>query len=132
MRTLTKIALIAGVVYPVGTPESELAGMTDGECQSLVAIGALVAPDETPNVSPPINPPEPGSGQATNPELTDASELAAFGIGKRLAEIMAANDPPLITKGDVIAYLVDHENLIPVNGIGAKSSEMILGLLGLS
>ena len=131
MRTLTKIALIAGVVYPVGTPESELAGMTDGECQSLVAIGALVDLGETPNVSPPINPPEPGSVQTDSPTLTDASELAAFGIGKKLVDIMAANDPPLITKGDVIAYLVDHENLVPVNGIGAKSSETILGLLGI-
>ena len=132
MRTLTKIALIAGVVYPVGTPESELEGMTDGERQSLVAIGALVDLGETPNVLPPINPPGPGSVQTTNPELTNESELSAFGIGKKLVDIMAENEPPLRTKADVMAYLVDHENLIPVNGIGAKSSEMILGLLGLS
>ena len=122
MLTLTKIALIAGVVYPVGTAESDIEGMTDGERQSLVSTGGLSEPQSEPmGVSPGSDP----------VESTDYPSLASFGVPKKLVDIMAANDPPLITKGDVLAYLVDHDDLVPVNGIGAKSSEVILSLLGI-
>jgi len=135
MLTLTRISLIAGVVYPVGTPDSDLEGMTEGERQSLVSTGILSEPT---GVSPgsdqtPSNELHGDQSQGSNaaPELTDASDIAAFGVGKKLVELMAANEPPLRTKADVITYLKDHENLVPVNGIGTKSSEIILGLLGL-
>jgi hypothetical protein len=122
MLTLTRIALIAGVVYPVGTPESELEGMTDGERQSLVSTQILSEPmGDSPGSDQPPGGQSPGSNTA--PVLTDASELAAFGVGKKLVELMAANDPPLRTKGDVIAYLKDHENLVAV---GRKPSGLTL------
>lgn len=135
MLTLTRIALIAGVVYPVGTSESDIEGMTAGERQSLVSTQILSEPmGDSPGSDQPPGNQSPGDqlpGSNTAPVLTDASEIAAFGVGKKLVELMAANDPPLRTKGDVIAYLKDHENLVPVNGIGSKSSENILSLLKL-
>lgn len=122
MLTLTKISLVNGVVYPVGTPESDIEGMTDGERQSLVSTGGLVVSGKALAAGP-------GNGDS---ELTDASELAAFGVAKKLVDIMAANDPPLRTKADVIAYLVNNKDLTPVNGIGKASSEIILVMLNLA
>ena len=65
------------------------------------------------------------------PELTDASALASFGVTDRQVDLLLEHDPPLITKADVIEYLKTHKDLTPIHNIGKTSSDQILKAIGL-
>jgi hypothetical protein len=82
---------------------------------------------------------QPGSSQASGPgdadqsaQLTDLSAVEAFGVAEKLVDFLAANDPPIRTKADVIKYLASSKDLTPVAGIGKTSSDKVLSALGLA
>lgn len=68
----------------------------------------------------------------TDPDyLTNESALGSFGISDRIVDMLAASDPPILTKSDVIAYLANHRDLTKVQGIGKTTSNQVLEQLGL-
>lgn len=66
------------------------------------------------------------------PQLTNDSPLESFGVPERFVDLLSAQDPPILTKNDVVAYLESNDDLTPITGIGKTTSDRILSALGLA